>query len=89
MTTLGETAPLVEDEFTVQAQITKTQSIIKQMKKESEAADLIAAQVAELLRLRAKLAEMKLAQQEPADTFNRRAFDELILRKMYALFNYH
>ena len=34
-------------------------------------------------RLRDKLAELKAASQEPVEVFNRKAFDELILRKMY------
>lgn len=73
-----------EDEFSLGALITKTQSTIKQLKKDSASPELITVQVEELNRLRAKLAELKQSQ-APVEVFNRRAFDELILRKMYVV----
>lgn len=78
----GQPAVPADDEFALAALITKTQSSIKQLKKDAAPAEEIAKQVEELNRLRARLSELKL-EQAPVETFNRRAFDELILRKMY------
>jgi glycyl-tRNA synthetase len=65
----------------LQARITKQQSVIKQMKKDKAADEALAAEQVVLAQLREELAAA------PAESynFNRRGFDELILRKMYVV----
>ncbi len=74
-------APEVEDVYSLQAKITTLQSTIRQMKKDGKAANEVAVEVEKLTSLRARVAE--LSKGEPEEVFNRRGFDELILRKMY------
>jgi len=80
----------VDDVYSLQAKITNQQSIIKQLKKDAaerkeQSTPLsIAEETAKLLALRSKLAEM-LKVDEVKETFNRKAFDELIVRKMYVV----
>ena len=76
-----------EDEFSIQAKITVKQSLIRQMKKDSAPSNQIAKEVEELTSLRTYLANLtanKNPDQEN-ENFNRKAFDELILRKMYVI----
>ena len=72
-----------DDVFSVQAQITKQQSVIKQLKKDGAAANSIAEETEKLSSLRIKLAELEKVASPSVDALNRKAFDELILRKMY------
>jgi glycyl-tRNA synthetase len=75
-----------DDEFSMQAKITSQQSTIKLLKKSGTAsAQQIADGVAILLDLRAKLAEMLKTSEVHVEVFNRKSFDELILRKMYVV----
>ena len=77
-----------EDEyFALKAKVTLQASVIKQMKKEGAAADAIAAEVATLGNLRQQLFEAAGGEKGVTDctTFNRKGFDELLLRKMYVV----
>lgn len=65
----------------LQAQITQLKSTIKQMKKDSAPAAEVSAEGAKLDTLRAKLDSLLVSEQP--EKVNRKAFDELILRKMY------
>jgi glycyl-tRNA synthetase len=67
----------------LQASVTTQASLVRQLKKDKASSDAIADGVAILVDLRAKLAEMEKSLQGEEDTFNRKAFDELLLRKMY------
>ena len=71
-----------EDVYSIQAKITQQQSLIKEMKKNGAVAADVLAEVTKMNDLRAVLAKMN-ATEAPQETFNRKAFDELILRKMY------
>lgn len=84
-TTSSSTPVEKEDVYSMQAKITSQQSIIKLLKKSGTAsAQEIADGVAILLNLRDTLSEMQKTS-EPVETFNRKSFDELILRKMYVV----
>ena len=73
-----------EDIFLLQAKVTQLQSTIKQMKKDGANANDIATETEKLNELRNRVAE--LAKHDTSTkTFNRKAFDELILRKMYVV----
>ena len=78
-------APEVDDVYSMQAKITSQQSVIKLLKKGGTAsAQEIADGVAILLSLRESLANM-MKSSAPVEVFNRKSFDELILRKMYVV----
>ena len=71
------------DVYKVQAQITLQQSRIREMKKSGTAtANEVLAEVEKLTTLRASLSSF-VGSKGSEVVFNRRAFDELILRKMY------
>jgi glycyl-tRNA synthetase len=77
-----------DDLFSLQAKITTQASLVKQLKKDAAPASQIAAEVATLVSLRERLLELEksVAARIPAsEIFNRKAFDELILRKMYVV----
>jgi len=77
-----------DDEYSLQAKITVKQSLIRQMKKDSVGPADIAREVEELTALRAHLTAMTAVQDANeciTGTLNRKAFDELILRKMYVV----
>lgn len=74
-----------EDVFSLQAKITTQQSLIKQMKKDGAAAELLAAENEKLGLLRAHLADLEKAVVSTTQVFNRKGFDELLLRKMYVV----
>jgi glycyl-tRNA synthetase len=78
-----ETTTVVEDVYSLQAKITTLQSTIRQMKKDGKPANEVAVEVEKLTSLRARVAEMSKTDLPAEEVFNRRAFDELILRKMY------
>eukprot|EP01036_Dinobryon_divergens_P037853 gene37853-49607_t len=73
-----------DDIYSIQAQITKQQSVIKQIKKDGVSSDVLTTENEKLAELRNKLAalEKNIA---PVEVLNRKAFDELILRKMYVV----
>ena len=66
-----------DDEFSLQAKITVKQSLIRQLKKDSAPSTDIAAEVEILTSLRSQLAVLTQSVKE-VDTFNRKAFDELV-----------
>jgi glycyl-tRNA synthetase len=65
----------------LQAQITKQQSLIKALKKEKGTESRLVEENEVLANLRAQLTEMPIE----SYNFNRKGFDELILRKMYVV----
>jgi glycyl-tRNA synthetase len=75
-------ASSVPDIFSLQAQVTALQSTIKQMKKDGVSAADIAVETEKLNDLRNKVAELAKLE-ATGKSFNRKSFDELILRKMY------
>lgn len=77
-------APAGDDVYSMQAKITSQASVVKALKKSSGSAGDIAREVETLLMLRAQLAEME-KKEAPKEVFNRKSFDELILRKMYVV----
>eukprot|EP01040_Poterioochromonas_malhamensis_P010430 gene10430-11347_t len=74
-----------EDIYSLQAKITQLQSTIKALKKEGKTNADIVAESSKLNELRAILAEKIKEQTQNEVQFNRKAFDELILRKMYVV----
>ena len=74
-----------DDEYSLQAKITVKASQIRQMKKDSAPAQDVVNEVAVLTALRARLAEMTAASKDESDLLNRKAFEELLLRKMYVV----
>lgn len=73
-----------DDVFSMQAKITAQQSLIKRLKKEGASPQSLVEEIEKLTQLRLQLAELeKLA--APVEIFQRKAFDELILRKMYVV----
>lgn len=82
--TTTSSTPGEEDVFALQAAITKQQSRIKALKKGGASNKDVTGEVAILTELRAKLAALEADPAAEAEAkFNRKAFDELILRKMY------
>ena len=75
----------VDDIYSLQAKITSQQSLVKQLKKDSAASADIQKEVDTLLQLRAQVAELEKQNQSNTPIFNRKGFDELILRKMYVV----
>ena len=75
----------VLDVYSLQASITAQASLIRQLKKDGTDASRITEEVGKLTTLRAHLAEMEKASAPTAEVFNRKGFDELILRKMYVV----
>ena len=74
-----------DDEYSLQAKITVQASKIRQMKKDSAAAADVTAEVTLLTSMRAKLVTLLEANKDESDLLNRKAFDELLLRKMYVV----
>jgi glycyl-tRNA synthetase len=76
-----------DDVYTLQAKITQQQSNIRALKKSDPptSADTILEEVGNLNDLRAKLALLTAGDVRSEDLFNRRGFDELIIRKMYVV----
>lgn len=73
-----------DDVYSMQAKITGQASIVKALKKNYGTPQEISKEVETLLTLRALLAEME-RKEAPKEVFNRKSFDELILRKMYVV----
>lgn len=74
-----------EDIFALQAKITQLQSTIKQMKKDGKPNTEINEENEKLNVLRQKYADLAKAQAANEKVFNRKGFDELVLRKMYVV----
>ena len=75
-----------EDIYLLQAKVTQQQSFVREMKKAgNSSAQQILDEVNKLTDLRAKLAELTKVESAAIPPFNRKAFDELILRKMYVV----
>ena len=74
-----------DDVFSLQAKITSQAAIVKTLKKENGPAEDIAREVAKLLEMRQTFSEMEKARVSTEPAFNRKSFDELILRKMYVV----
>lgn len=83
--TTANSVNIEEDSCALQAAITRQQSHIKLLKKNGATNKDVVDEVAVLADLRAKLAalEVGVAAASNRPKFNRKAFDELILRKMY------
>jgi len=75
----------VEDVFSLQAKITTQQSLIKQLKKDGADTEQLTIENEKLGELRARLADLEKATISTTQAFNRKGFDELILRKMYVV----
>ena len=73
-----------DDIYSLQAKITSQGAVVKTLKKGTGTPAEIAAEVEKLLALRALLAELE-KKEAPKEVFNRKSFDELILRKMYVI----
>ena len=89
MTSEAETKSSLEDTTALQdqldelnAQITKQGSHVRQLKKDG-AADDISDAVTKLQSLKIQAAELSKKLEAGAPTFNRKAFDDLVLRKMF------
>lgn len=85
MSTEEDTTKLQDELDALNAQITKQGSTVRQLKKDGAAADAIAEAVNALQAL--KISAGKLSEQlkgsEPE--FNRKSFDDLIIRKMFVV----
>jgi glycyl-tRNA synthetase len=66
------------------AQVTKQGSTVRQLKKDGASADSIAEAVTALQKLKIE-AESLHKEYSKEETFNRKAFDDLILRKMFVV----
>jgi glycyl-tRNA synthetase len=80
----------VDDWDALQAQITKQGAQVKQLKKDGGSAEAIAEAVAQLQALKLQSSEMHQAMKVGANSssssnFNRKVFDDLILRKMFVV----
>jgi len=75
----------VQDKFdALNAQVTKQGSAVRQMKKDGVEAEKIAEAVQVLQNLKSEVAELS-KKLETADDFDRKAFDDLVLRKMFVI----
>ncbi len=73
-----------DDVYSLAAKIATLGASVRTMKKEQAPSEAIAAEVKKLQDLKAHLAAVE-AENAPVETFNRDAFDSLILRKMYVV----
>lgn len=74
----------VQDELdALNAQVTKQGSAVRQMKKDGADAEAVAKAVEVLQTLKSQVAE--LSKKVECDDFDRKAFDDLILRKMFVI----
>jgi len=69
------------------AAVTKQGSAVRQLKKDGAPSDEIAAAVADLqkLKISVETARKALEASDPKEVFNKKTFDELILRKMFVV----
>lgn len=80
----------VDDVYSLQAKITVQQSLIRQLKKDGNAnnSTQITEEVLKLTNLRNELALLEKSingDNAPTSSFNRKIFDELLVRKMYVV----
>lgn len=73
-----------DDVYSLAARIATQGATVRTLKKEQAASEQIQAEVKKLTDLKAYLALLE-AEVAPTETFNRDAFDQLILRKMYVV----
>ena len=80
-----DTAKMQDELDALNAQITKHGSAVRQLKKDGAAADAIDEAVKALQKLKISAGELseKLRGDEPE--FNRKSFDDLIIRKMFVV----
>jgi glycyl-tRNA synthetase len=78
------TAAAEEDLDALNAKITKQGSLVRQLKKDGASPEVIAQAVELLQQLKIRQTELA-ATQESQDEFNRKNFDDLILRKMFVV----
>lgn len=67
------------------AAVTKQGSHVRQLKKDGATSEAIAEAVKELQRLKLAVAEEEKKNQSDEDKFNKKVFDELVLRKMFVV----
>ena len=67
------------------AAITKQGSAVRQLKKDGASSETIAEAVAELQKLKISMEEVRKTIESTEPSFNKKAFDELILRKMFVV----
>ena len=72
----------IDDIYSLRAKVTAQQSLIKQLKKSGNDTT---AENNVLADLRSKLGAVEAAVMSTQNVFNRKSFDELILRKMYVV----
>ena len=77
--------PVVDDVYSVQAKITTQQSLVRQLKKDGASPQQINDEVSKLTELRNTLISMQSQNTVVEEQFNRKSFDELIVRKMYVI----
>lgn len=75
----------VDDVYSLSAKITCQGSLVKTLKKSGGDAAEIAREVTKLVDLRSQLAKLEQQNVSLEPKFNRKSFDELILRKMYVV----
>jgi glycyl-tRNA synthetase len=79
-------ASSLQDEYdALSAQITKQGSVVRQLKKDGAVADAIADAVQQLqaLKLQATELQTKLSSSASSASFQRKSFDDLMIRKMF------
>lgn len=81
---MGEDTTWQDELDALNAQATKQGSLVRQMKKDGAEADLIQAEVKKLQEIKIKIEEITKAHVQE-DTFNRKSFDDLVLRKMFVI----
>lgn len=82
----GKTIEEMQDEFdALQARITSQGTIVRSLKKDGGTADSIAEAVEVLQALKSEAAALAEKLESNEGQFNRRAFDDLILRKMFVV----
>jgi glycyl-tRNA synthetase len=69
----------------LQAQVTKQGSAVRQLKKDGAEADLIAEAVQALTKLKISCSTLEAAHVSSEGAFDRKAFDDLVLRKMFVI----
>jgi hypothetical protein len=88
MTEAVETIDLskLQDELdAINAQVTKQSSSVRQLKKDGAAADVIESAVKALQALKLSASELSEKMQGSEPEFDRKAFDDLLIRKMFVV----
>ena len=83
----SDTAALRDELDAINAKVTKQGSLVRELKKAAASGDKIAAAVDALkeLKIESEVLRKKIEILDPTAQFNRRVFDELILRKMFII----